>query len=193
MSTVIVCTGATTTFRELVKAVTSDKFIRILEENGVTKLVIQYGNEKADDVHISRAFFEECFAPVGQLEQDINGIESLQVGKVRVCGFAFSHSIASYIAESDVVVSHAGTGSILDALRLGKSLVVVVNESLMDNHQEEVAREFMSRGHCSVARPHEIASAVVDVLTHKRQFKKFESCTNKIVEGIIFNEASLAT
>jgi len=40
-----------------------------------------------------------------------------------------------------VVVSHAGSGSILDALRVDVPLIVVPNESLLDNHQNELAEE----------------------------------------------------
>ena len=37
------------------------------------------------------------------------------------------------------VVSHAGSGSILDALRVGVPIVVVPNTGLMGNHQVELA------------------------------------------------------
>jgi beta-1,4-N-acetylglucosaminyltransferase len=43
------------------------------------------------------------------------------------------------LATEGVVVSHAGSGTILDALRIGIPLVVVPNETLLDNHQVELA------------------------------------------------------
>ena len=39
-----------------------------------------------------------------------------------------------------------GSGSILEALRLGVPLVVVPNPSLKDNHQEELANELQKQG-----------------------------------------------
>ena len=35
----------------------------------------------------------------------------------------------------------AGSGSVMEALRMNKALLVVINEKLMDNHQAELAEE----------------------------------------------------
>lgn len=46
--------------------------------------------------------------------------------------------------------SHAnyiGSGTILDAMRLGLTMIVVPNSSLLDNHQEELADELESQGY----------------------------------------------
>ena len=48
--------------------------------------------------------------------------------------------------EADLVIGHAGAGTIMEVLQLGKPLIVVVNGDLMENHQTEVAREFYQRG-----------------------------------------------
>jgi beta-1,4-N-acetylglucosaminyltransferase len=36
-------------------------------------------------------------------------------------------------------VASAGSGTILEGLSIGKKMVVVVNDKLMDNHQMEIA------------------------------------------------------
>lgn len=54
----------------------------------------------------------------------------------------------------------AGAGTALDALRCGKALVVVINERLMDNHQEELADALAAERYVLKARVH----SVVDVL-----------------------------
>lgn len=40
-----------------------------------------------------------------------------------------------------------GSGSILEAMRLGVPLVVVPNPSLKDNHQKELANELQKQGY----------------------------------------------
>ena len=50
------------------------------------------------------------------------------------------------IQAADLVISHAGAGSILDALGCGKKVLVVVNEELMGNHQTELA-EALAKEH----------------------------------------------
>jgi beta-1,4-N-acetylglucosaminyltransferase len=45
-----------------------------------------------------------------------------------------------------LIISHAGSGSILEALELGKKLVVVINNGLMDNHQMELAGRLSEMG-----------------------------------------------
>lgn len=61
-------------------------------------------------------------------------------------------------------VSHAaGSGSIFEALRLGKPLIVVVNEDLMDNHQSELAEELADRKHLYCARPQTLYQTIANM------------------------------
>lgn len=49
--------------------------------------------------------------------------------------------------------THAGAGSILEALSLQKPLVVVINDQLMNNHQTELARQLHKDGHLLYTTP----------------------------------------
>ncbi|MEL0615876.1 PssE/Cps14G family polysaccharide biosynthesis glycosyltransferase [Cobetia marina] len=54
--------------------------------------------------------------------------------------FAYSENINSYIAKSEIVVTHAGAGSVYQLLELNKKIVVVPDVYRDDKHQVEIAR-----------------------------------------------------
>ncbi|CAO3659796.1 unnamed protein product [Umbelopsis ramanniana] len=62
-------------------------------------------------------------------------------------GYDYKPDLKGDMAESDLIVSHAGSGSILESLRLHKQLIVVVNEKLLDNHQDELACALEKQGY----------------------------------------------
>ncbi|GJP66183.1 hypothetical protein CLOP_g23087 [Closterium sp. NIES-67] len=68
--------------------------------------------------------------------------------------------MAPYVKQASLVISHAGSGSIFEALRASKPLVVVVNAALMDNHQRELAGALVERQHLVQATPASLAATV---------------------------------
>lgn len=53
-----------------------------------------------------------------------------------------------------------GAGSIFEALRAGRRLLVVVNASLMDNHQVELAEAMQRAGRCRWTMPEDLVDAL---------------------------------
>ncbi|XP_073286924.1 uncharacterized protein [Primulina huaijiensis] len=86
-------------------------------------------------------------------------------GFVSVDYFTFSPSIADHLRSASLVISHAGSGSIFETLRLRKPLIVVVNEDLMDNHQSELAEELAERKHLLCARPQTLFNTISEMDT----------------------------
>jgi len=54
---------------------------------------------------------------------------------VQVEHFDFAPGLCDRIAEAALIVSHAGAGSLFEALGAGKVVVAVPNALLMHNHQ----------------------------------------------------------
>ncbi|ENM3897635.1 hypothetical protein VCSRO82_2554 [Vibrio cholerae] len=54
--------------------------------------------------------------------------------------FTFSDDFQSYVDAADLIVTHAGAGSVYSMLENGKKLVVVPNLTRADNHQLELAK-----------------------------------------------------
>lgn len=201
MATVLVTTGATVTFRELISYVCLAECVSKLARLGVRKLVVQYGNEigKSGD-HISRGHFEKSvtsleatgFKRVGELS---DGEIVLESESINIMAFPFTHDILSYIKAADIIVSHAGTGSIIDVLRLKKNLVVVTNDSLLDNHQLEVALMMAKEGYlidCTLEemRSGKLVESIDNIILGKTSFNALPEPEDGAVETVIVEELS---
>ncbi|XP_008486158.2 UDP-N-acetylglucosamine transferase subunit ALG13 homolog, partial [Diaphorina citri] len=68
---------------------------------------------------------------------------------------------------SDLVIAHAGAGTSLEVLEAGKLLITVVNQSLMDNHQLELAQKFHELGYSLYCVPDDLVKTV-ESLTPQR-------------------------
>ncbi|VAH87167.1 unnamed protein product [Triticum turgidum subsp. durum] len=134
-------TVGTTCFDALVKVVDSEEVKQALLQKGYTDLRIQMGRG--------------TYTPSKICSVRASGNSNLQVEH-----FTFLPSIADNIREASLVISHAGSGSIFETLRLGKPLIVVVNEDLMDNHQSELAEELAERNHLLCAHPQTLRETV---------------------------------
>lgn len=121
MKTVFVTVG-TTCFDDLISSMTSAEVLKVLVDRGYTDVVLQVGR--------------------GSSVPDPQSCPGL-----RLEAFRFKESIAENIQQADLVISHAGAGSCLEALGAGKPLLVVVNDKLMDNHQLELAKQLQADSH----------------------------------------------
>ena len=115
-------TVGTTQFDDLITVVTSDKLLDTFVEQGYSKLIVQAGNSKS----------------IANIVED---------KRIEVEIYKYKDSIEEDIRNASLVISHAGAGSILETLALKKKLVVVVNETLMDNHQYELAEKMAELGY----------------------------------------------
>ncbi|OLP90942.1 UDP-N-acetylglucosamine transferase subunit alg13 [Symbiodinium microadriaticum] len=119
----IFVTVGTTCFDELVRAVDTEAFHEKALALGFERLVVQRGRGS----HRPR-----------------------QLG-LKTESFDLKPSLDEELKSASLVISHAGAGSIIEALRERRRLLVVVNPLLMNNHQLELAEAMQRRGHCAMA------------------------------------------
>jgi len=125
-------TVGSTQFEPLVAKVLEDEVLEMLCSLGFDELCVQMGS--------------------GRLPEGFDGEESEEGWKIDKCGMKvrlvrYKKNLADELQWADLVIGHAGAGTILESLELGKPLVVVVNDALMDNHQLELADRLAKDGY----------------------------------------------
>ena len=142
-------TVGTTSFDALVEAMDSEEMIQTLIERWYDSLTIQRGRGTYVPKHIViSTSSERSSAPTPWRT----------FFKVQVVEFL--PSLDAVLKEASLVISHAGAGSVFESLSLGKPTLVVVNESLMDNHQVELAETLASLGHVAWTKPDGLLQAL---------------------------------
>ena len=134
---IVFVTVGTTEFEMLVSAVTSKLALEWMVSCGYKKLKIQYG---------------KGVKPI----TDTGGLP------IVIETYDFLPSLDKDMRDADLIVSHAGAGTVMEALRLQKKLIVVINTLLMNNHQTELAAAMSNRGNLfMVEKPEDLDDAQV--------------------------------
>ncbi|KAH7823094.1 putative bifunctional udp-n-acetylglucosamine transferase and deubiquitinase alg13 [Monocercomonoides exilis] len=121
----IFITVGTTKFEQLIETIDTDAFFHTLIFLKCSRLIIQKGNSEYQPTHL--------------LARRSPGF-SVEV-------YQFKSSLLEDIQSSDLVISHSGAGTIIEVLGFHKPLVVVINETLLHNHQSELATALKKDGH----------------------------------------------
>ncbi|ROW08189.1 hypothetical protein VPNG_06893 [Cytospora leucostoma] len=138
---VLVTGGATVPFKELLHEVCTPDFIATLKAHGFTDIDIQCGSE-LDSIKFN-LLDNKCGLDVTTFGYNDN----LKHEMARLCRGEAGFKPAG------VVIGHAGTGTISDALEVEAPLIIVANPNLMDNHQADFAAE-MAAEHPTIIQGH---------------------------------------
>lgn len=137
---------------------------------------------KAVDVAISEGKIKDSvFAQIGSSDYQIQNYEYIQ--------FLNQSTFNTYIEKCDIVLTHGGTGVIVNAIKLGKRVVAVPRlseyEEAVDDHQLQLVEEFDKLGMitpCFECTSDGIAKAIEDV--KNKEIKIYESNTENIINSI---------
>ncbi|XP_075256801.1 UDP-N-acetylglucosamine transferase subunit ALG13-like [Convolutriloba macropyga] len=126
-------TVGSTQFDKLMQVLCNEQsqFLDLLSKRGFRSITVQYGKglqPKFDD-------------------------QILQNHHLTCELYDYRDSIIEDIQNSDLIISHAGAGTCLEVLNNQKPLIVVVNDTLMHNHQAELANQLTRDGHCLSCTP----------------------------------------
>ncbi|KAK7739132.1 N-acetylglucosaminyldiphosphodolichol N-acetylglucosaminyltransferase catalytic subunit alg13 [Cytospora paraplurivora] len=150
---VLVTGGATVPFKELLHEVCTPDFIATLEAYGFTDIDIQCGSHL--DAINSELLDNKC----GLIVTTFSYNNNLKREMAHLCRGEAGNKPAG------VVIGHAGTGTISDALEAEAPLIVVANPNLMDNHQADFAAE-MAAEHPTIIQGHlgKLAEAIPKIM-----------------------------
>jgi beta-1,4-N-acetylglucosaminyltransferase len=141
----IFLTVGTTSFDSLIRVVDTQEFLDVIIKCGCDTLVLQIGRGVNQPTFLTSKMLLEQY-------------------KISFECFRFKPSLSKEMESADLIISHGGAGSILEAITLHKLLIVVVNDTLQENHQVELANAMTSRNHCFQALPNSLLDPMNDIV-----------------------------
>eukprot|EP01095_Lingulamoeba_sp_RSL-Kostka_P011022 TRINITY_DN408_c0_g1_i2.p1 TRINITY_DN408_c0_g1~~TRINITY_DN408_c0_g1_i2.p1 ORF type:complete len:182 (-),score=39.99 TRINITY_DN408_c0_g1_i2:69-614(-) len=127
-SNFVFITVGSTQFVDLINEIDNENFLEIVENLGFNGVAVQYGTGSPPDNLISL-------------------INNNNDGNFLIECFSKKPSIDQYVQKAALVISHGGSGTILECLRSKKKLIVVNNETLMHNHQTQLASKLENKNY----------------------------------------------
>ncbi|KAG7413644.1 glycosyltransferase family 28 C-terminal domain-containing protein [Fusarium sp. MPI-SDFR-AT-0072] len=135
----LVTVGATTGFGKLVESVLQPSFWQYMNSQRFTQLRVQCG---PDLVWASKQLADrKDNIPSGLCIDLFASKKNLMKEEMYLCKDADGKR------QLGLVISHAGTGTILDAWKMGLPLIVVPNIQLLNDHQTEMAKHLSKEGY----------------------------------------------
>ncbi len=170
MSTIFITVG-TTEFDGLIEAIDSEDFVACLKKCNFRHLNVQTGRG-AYLPHILSKY---------QTSTDCGGANS----DFKVNIFNFKPNLDADMKNADLIISHCGAGSILESITLRKALIVVINESLQDNHQKELSDALIEGNFCLSVRAK--TKAIIEAVTQLHS----TPLNNGIIKSFPINDGEL--
>lgn len=132
----VLITVGTTNFDDLISSWDSNVAFEWLKFHNFDSIVFQIG---------TGSYIPSVLHDLSILPSNSNKIK-----KIDVSWFRLVPDLSSIMDQSTLIVSHAGAGTVIEALEKGKSLIVTVNRSLMDDHQAELAEALQESQLCTI-------------------------------------------
>lgn len=139
----LVTVGATAGFKTLIDSVLSVSYWQYIISQGFTELHVQCGPDAASAKQQLTLLQDEI--PSGLTIEIFDVKKNLMKEEMILCKDLQGQR------QLGLVISHAGTGTILDAWKMGLPIVVVPNTELLDDHQTEMAKHLSKEGYAIIS------------------------------------------
>ena len=95
--------------------------------------------------------------------------------------------LEDYIKHANLVICHCGAGILLESLRAvtNPHIIAVVNTSLMENHQAELAEQLEADGLVYKADPASVLTNLEQILREGKRLKKYQERTEGLLLDVI--------
>ena len=132
---ILFVTVGTTKFEGLINRILNNDILALLNKLQFTTIILQIGNGIHSDETLQA------------MSQDRNASVEFTKQGIKIEAYRYKSTLKDDLLKADLVISHAGAGSIIESLENEKKLIVVCNEDLMDNHQFELAEKMYQLGY----------------------------------------------
>ncbi|KYR00598.1 putative glycosyltransferase [Tieghemostelium lacteum] len=162
-------TVGTTKFEDLIEVIDSLEFHQLLYDFGYDRLVIQVGNHKSK---LCYSVNEQC-KTTEEREKEIKSC--LKIKGFSSYYYNYKPSLKEDMEASSLIITHGGSGSILETLSMDKPCICVVNERLMHNHQAELSDKLSSLSYVLSCKPKTLAETLkTQLIGYLGKRKKYE-------------------
>ena len=165
----ILITVGTTKFENLIKAIDNEQFYEMLIKNGFTKIIIQKG----------------CGEYIPKNYKNYENKIKIQISEIL-------NNFENIIKSSELIISHAGAGIILESLKNKRKVIVCVNDELMDNHQIELASSLHENNYVYYCKnlPN-ITEEAEKVISNNFKLKEYPEFNYDIIPNAIYSTLNI--
>lgn len=161
----LLVTVGTTKFEKLIQNIDKDEFYQMAIKHNFTKIIIQKGTGEYIPTKFN-AYTKQINVQVSTILKNFENV----------------------IKESELIISHGGAGIILECLKNKKKVIVCVNDTLMDNHQVELASSLENEKYIKYAKNlNEITKEVENILTNKIIIKDYPEFNYNAIPNVIYS------
>jgi beta-1,4-N-acetylglucosaminyltransferase len=106
-----------------------------------------------------------------------------------IVAFPFVSNINEYCQNADIIISHAGAGSVYNILEMQKKALFVPNNKLKDGHQEDICKFIIKNDYAEVYKLGSVTNINELLLeVHSKTFNTYSNPTNFQLVNCIYSD-----